>query len=149
LFDVIFAADSTLLDQTQYAQPAIFSIEYALSEMWKAKDVTPAYVLGHSVGEFAAAVAAGIMSVEDGMRLIAARGRLMTTECEAGVGAMKAVFSSQADVEKAIAAVAKKNPKAREMVAIAGINGPKIASSREIWTSSKRSWKRPAPETAP
>merc|ERR1719428_974210 len=66
------------------------------------------------------------MSVENGMRLIAARGRLMTTECEAGVGAMKAVFSKQADVEKAIADVAKKNPKAREMVAIAGINGPKM-----------------------
>merc|ERR1719387_3200749 len=126
LFDVIFAADSTLLDQTQYSQPAIFSIEYALSEMWKAKGVTPSFVLGHSVGEFAAAVTAGIMSVEDGMRLIAARGRLMTTECEAGVGAMKAVFSSQADVEKAIDAVAKKNPNARERVAIAGINGPKM-----------------------
>jgi acyl transferase domain-containing protein len=94
--------------------------------MWKAKGVTPAYVLGHSVGEFAAAVTAGIMSVEDGIRLIAARGRLMTSECEAGVGAMKAVFSPQADVEKAIDAVAKKNPKAREMVAIAGINGPKM-----------------------
>merc|ERR1719171_1814197 len=126
LFDVIFAADSTLLDQTQYSQPAIFSIEYALSEMWKAKGVTPAYVLGHSVGEFAAAVTAGIMSVEDGMRLIAARGRLMTTECEAGMGGMKAVFSPQADVEKAIDAVAKKNPNARERVAIAGINGPKM-----------------------
>merc|ERR1719387_3218772 len=126
LFDVIFAEDSTLLDQTQYSQPAIFAIEYALSEMWKAKGVTPAFVLGHSVGEFAASVAAGIMSVEDGMRLIAARGRLMTSECEGGVGGMKAVFSPQADVEKAIDAVAKKNPKAREMVAIAGINGPKM-----------------------
>jgi acyl transferase domain-containing protein len=126
LFDVIFAKDSTLLDQTQYSQPAIFSIEYALSEMWKAKGVTPAYVLGHSVGEFAAAVTAGIMSVEDGMRLIAARGRLMTSECKAGVGVMKAVFSPQADVEKAIDAAVKKNPKARELVAIAGINGPKM-----------------------
>merc|ERR1719428_2035223 len=66
------------------------------------------------------------MSVENGMRLIAARGRLMTTECEAGMGGMKAVFSPQADVEKAIDSVAKKNPKAREMVAIAGINGPKM-----------------------
>ena len=76
----MFRGDSAALDSTEYAQPAIFALEYALAEMWKARGVAPAYVIGHSVGEFAAAVVAGMMSLEDGMRLIAVRGRL-TQEC--------------------------------------------------------------------
>jgi acyl transferase domain-containing protein len=59
LLEVMFGGDTAALDSTEYAQPAIFALEYALAEMWKARGVAPAYVLGHSVGEFAAAVAAG------------------------------------------------------------------------------------------
>merc|ERR1719197_1007172 len=60
------------------------------------------------------------------MRLIATRGRLMTEKCEAGVGGMKAVFASQADVEKAISKLAESEPKVRDSVSIATINGPKM-----------------------
>merc|ERR1712224_667371 len=109
----IFTSDSTNLDQTRYSQPAIFALEYALSEMWKAKGVKPSVVLGHSVGEFAAAVLAGIMSVKDAMRLIVKRGQLMTEKCAAGV-------------EKAISKLAESEPKVRDSVAIATINGPKM-----------------------
>ena len=62
LLEVMFESDAATLDSTEYAQPAIFAVEYALTEMWRAKGVTPDFVLGHSVGEFAAAVAAGMPS---------------------------------------------------------------------------------------
>ena len=104
LLEVMFGGDSATIDATEYAQPAIFALEYALAEMWKARGVAPAYVLGHSVGEFAAAVVAGMMSVEDGMRLIAARGRLMQEMCEPGAGGMAAVFAAEAEVEAALRA---------------------------------------------
>ena len=107
-------------------EPAIFSLEYALAEMWKSKGVEPYAMLGHSVGEYAAAVVAGMMSVEDGMKLIAARGRLMMELCEAGVGTMKAVFASKAQVEAAMSKVSESEPELRESVAIAGVNGPKM-----------------------
>jgi acyl transferase domain-containing protein len=60
------------------------------------------------------------------MRLIAARGRLMTTECDPGTGVMRAVFTSEAKVEESIAEVEKTTPNARELVALAGNNGPKM-----------------------
>jgi myxalamid-type polyketide synthase MxaB len=75
------------------------------------------------------------MSVEDGMRLIAARGRLMTTECDPGTGVMRALFAPMAKVEEAISAVAEKNDKARDLVAVAGNNGPKmcvISGDKEV-----------------
>lgn len=126
LDEVMNAEDSTLLDQTRYSQPAIFAVSYALAEMWKAKGVKPTYVLGHSLGEFAASVTAGVMSIEDGMRLIAARGRLMTTECDPGTGIMRATFAPMAKIEEAISTVAETNDKARDLVAVAGNNGPKM-----------------------
>jgi len=66
-----------LLNETAYTQPALFSMEYALAEMWKGWGVAPAMVMGHSVGEYVAACTAGVFSLEDGIKLIAARGRLM------------------------------------------------------------------------
>ncbi|MEL7328226.1 MAG: SDR family NAD(P)-dependent oxidoreductase [Cyanobacteria bacterium J06559_1] len=65
------------LHQTANTQPALFAVSFALSELWRDWGIQPDYVLGHSVGEYAAAHAAGIISLEDGLRLIAARGRLM------------------------------------------------------------------------
>ncbi|QDV31858.1 Phenolphthiocerol synthesis polyketide synthase type I Pks15/1 [Planctopirus ephydatiae] len=64
---------------TQYAQPALFSIEWALGELWQNWGIRPAAMMGHSVGEYAAACLAGVLSVEDALLLVAERGRLMAT----------------------------------------------------------------------
>ena len=81
--------------------------------MWRSWGVEPAAVLGHSVGEYVAACLAGVFSLEDGLRLIAERGRLMATLPRGG--AMAAVFADEARVSKAIAGTG---------TAIACLNGP-------------------------
>ncbi|MEN9865885.1 MAG: hypothetical protein RL748_1475, partial [Pseudomonadota bacterium] len=78
LRDVIWPAGSdSPLNQTLYTQPALFALEVSLARLWMAWGVRPALVLGHSVGEFAAACIAGVFSLEDGVKLICARARLM------------------------------------------------------------------------
>ncbi|MBV8135610.1 MAG: polyketide synthase dehydratase domain-containing protein, partial [Deltaproteobacteria bacterium] len=79
LVDVIFAEDSgrDRLNETGYSQPALFAVEYALAELWRSLGITPDAVMGHSVGEFVAACIAGVMGLEDAIKLIAARARLM------------------------------------------------------------------------
>ncbi|RMQ40639.1 Amino acid adenylation domain protein [Pseudomonas cichorii] len=80
LLSILFPAegdDARLIDQTRYAQPALFALEYSLAQVWQSFGVVPDILLGHSLGEFAAACVAGVFSLEDGMRLVAERGRLM------------------------------------------------------------------------
>ncbi len=120
LLDLLFdAADPNdrahPLHQTAYTQPALFAIEYALAELWRSWGITPQAVLGHSVGEYVAAVLAGVFSLEDGLRLIVARGRLMQA-LPAG-GAMAAIFAS---VEAVRAAVVPHTA----VLDVAAINGP-------------------------
>ncbi len=109
------AGDPALMQSMTYAQPAIFAIQVALTELWRAWGVQPGVVAGHSLGEYAAAVAAGIFSLEDGLKLVCARGRLMDHLPQAG--GMAAVFASEAQ----IAAVLQ--PYAQHL-AIAVINHP-------------------------
>ncbi|THA54596.1 type I polyketide synthase [Streptomyces sp. A1136] len=82
------------LTSTRFAQPALFAVEYALARWWTARGVRPAALLGHSLGEWTAAAVAGVMGLEDAVRLVAARGRLME-ECPRGV--MLAVELTEAE----------------------------------------------------
>jgi natural product biosynthesis luciferase-like monooxygenase protein len=100
-----------IIDQTSYAQVALFVVEYALASWWRSLGVEPAVLLGHSVGEIALAVIAGSMSLEDGVKLVTARGRLMQ-ECR---GKMAAVFADRDSVEEAIGADSRE-------VSIAAVN---------------------------
>lgn len=82
------------INNTYYTQPAMFVIEYAVAKLWMGWGITPAAFVGHSIGEFVAAHLAGVFSLEDGLRLIATRGRMMS---ELPRGSMLAV---RADYEK-------------------------------------------------
>lgn len=83
--------DAEALSLAQYGQPVQFAIQYALARLWMSWGIRPASVVGHSMGEVAAGVVAGLFSLADGARLIAARARLMdsvrTPGCMASVGA--------------------------------------------------------------
>ena len=73
----IFGADADALTATATTQPATFCLEYALAQSWLARGVRPALLIGHSVGEFVAAVVSGVMNLADAARLVARRGALM------------------------------------------------------------------------
>lgn len=103
------------IDETAYTQPALFALEYALFQLWKSWGIEPNVVMGHSVGEYVAACVAGVFSLEDGLKLIAARGRLM--QALPLDGEMVALLT---DEVQALAAI---QPYAQE-VSIAAINGP-------------------------
>ena len=92
LLDVMFGRDGGEgdLGDTAWEQPALYALECALTALWVSVGVRPSVVLGHSVGEIAAAQAAGVFSLEDGMRFAAARGALLS---ETEPGAMAAVFA--------------------------------------------------------
>jgi acyl transferase domain-containing protein/surfactin synthase thioesterase subunit len=100
LLKVLFEREEDL-NQTRYTQPALYALEIAIAELLKSWGQEPDVVLGHSVGQYAAAVVAGIMSLEDGFRLIAKRAELMG-RLPAG-GAMAAVFCDLDTVNEIIA----------------------------------------------
>jgi phthiocerol/phenolphthiocerol synthesis type-I polyketide synthase E len=85
------------LRDTRWAQPALFTIGYALTELWKSWGIQPAAVIGHSVGEYVAATLAGVMTLEDALRLIARRGRLIGALPR---GSMLAVMAPAATLER-------------------------------------------------
>ena len=102
LLDVMFGRPDAMgdLDDPQWKQPAIYALECALAALWTSLGIRPDVVLGHSLGEIAAAHAAGVFGLEDGLRLAAVRGELVGAL--PGEGAMGAVFAPAGHVAKAL-----------------------------------------------
>ena len=120
LLSVMFAEPGSelaaKLDETIYTQPALFALEYALAQLWREWGIEPTYALGHSIGEYVAACVAGVFRLEDGLRLVAERARMMHAMPRDGV--MAAVFAREEQVAEVIAPLAAQ-------VSLAAINGPR------------------------
>jgi len=118
LLEVLYPSteESSLLNETAYTQPALFALEYALTELWQSWGIKPSVVIGHSVGEYLAACVAGAFNLEEGLKLIAKRASLMQALPQHGE--MVVVFADELAVQAVI------QPYLQE-VSIAAINSPK------------------------
>ena len=126
LLEVLFATNrdagagaGKALRHTSFAQPALFAVEMGLARLWQSWGVEPDVVLGHSVGQYAAACVAGVFSLEDGARLMAERGRLFGSLPDGG--RMVAVFADAKYAEE----IANDSPR----VSVAAYNGPNTVLS--------------------
>ena len=111
----ILRGQGTSLEGTADAQVALFAVEYAVAATWREWGIKPAYVLGHSVGEYAAACIAGALELPEAIRLVVARGRLMQALAPGGV--MAVVFAPEARVAASLVGHATS-------ASIAAVNGP-------------------------
>jgi acyl transferase domain-containing protein/NADPH:quinone reductase-like Zn-dependent oxidoreductase/acyl carrier protein len=100
LSTIIFGKNGELLEKTEYVQPALFCLELALFKLLEAIGVKPQYVLGHSLGEYVAATVAGVMSVNDGIKLVCMRAKLMQSLEQKG--AMLVVHANQKEISELI-----------------------------------------------
>ncbi len=117
LVQVLYADNdgASLLEDTAYAQPALFAMEYALAQLWRSWGIEPDVVMGYSLGEYVAATVADVFSLEEALKLVAERGRLMqsfTPEAE-----IVSVLASAAVVDAAIQPYA-------DQITIAAMNAP-------------------------
>ncbi|MFJ7237649.1 SDR family NAD(P)-dependent oxidoreductase [Streptomyces olivaceus] len=108
------ADDGAVIPRIAHAQPALFAVQTALFRLWESWGIRPTVMVGHSLGEYAAAWAAGVFSLEDGLRLVAERGRLLQSLPDNG--SMAAVLSAEAAVLDLLGDGSD--------VAIAAVNGP-------------------------
>ncbi|MEM7031805.1 MAG: beta-ketoacyl synthase N-terminal-like domain-containing protein, partial [Chloroflexota bacterium] len=114
LLSCLDSRDETWLSDTAKVQPTLFAVQVALATLWQSYGLEPTMVIGHSVGEIAAAHMAGILSLEDALRVVVQRGQVM--QRTKGQGQMVAVFLPKAEVESLITPY--------EGVVIAAINSP-------------------------
>ena len=112
LLDILWTGEA--LHQTANTQPALFAIEYSLAKVFEEWGVKPDLLIGHSIGEYTAACIAGVFSLEEALRLVSARGRLM--QSLPGGGQMVSARADEATVLDAIGA--------ESSVSIAAVNGP-------------------------
>jgi len=115
IIEVLYGSKGDRIDRTGYTQPVLYAVESGLAALWMSWGVEPAAVMGHSVGEYAAAQVAGVFSLEDGMRLVSARGRLMENLREPG--GMVAVLAGEAAVRRTV-------ERSLGRVSVAAVNGP-------------------------
>jgi acyl transferase domain-containing protein/aryl carrier-like protein len=115
------------LDQTAYAQPsALFSLEYSLTQLWLSWGVEPQVVMGHGVGEYIAACVAGVLSLEEGLRLMSKYGCLI--QSLSANGEMATVFADEVSIQAVLA-------QEKQKVSIAALNGPQntvIAGDQQV-----------------
>jgi acyl transferase domain-containing protein len=118
---LIFAAEADAaeeqLKQTAITQPALFVIEYALAQLWMEWGIKPSAMIGHSIGEYVAACLAGVFSLEDALRLVVARGRLMQS---LPPGAMLSVPLAESELTTLLATQGNRD------VSLAAINAPSL-----------------------
>lgn len=124
------------INQTTYTQPALFALEYALATLWQSWGIQPDVLIGHSVGELVAACVAGVFTLESGLKLVAARGRLMGALPQEGemVSLLAADSAGSAGLAGTLARVRKAIAPYRHEVSIAAVNGPQnivISGKRE------------------
>eukprot|EP01105_Mastigella_eilhardi_P026936 TRINITY_DN79_c0_g1_i2.p1 TRINITY_DN79_c0_g1~~TRINITY_DN79_c0_g1_i2.p1 ORF type:complete len:3211 (-),score=827.00 TRINITY_DN79_c0_g1_i2:42-9635(-) len=118
------------IHSTRFTQAVLFSIEYSLAELWASLGVAPTVVMGHSLGEYVAACIAGVFSLEDALKLVEARGRLMgtlETRSDLLVGGMSAVAATEEKVRAALATISTKAHPGQPLsqsVSVAAVNAP-------------------------
>jgi acyl transferase domain-containing protein/acyl carrier protein/nucleoside-diphosphate-sugar epimerase len=132
LLDLLFAPEAaSRLDETWATQPCLFALEWALGELWRSWGVEPQAVLGHSIGGLAAACMAGVLDLEDGLRLAVLRGRLL--QGAAGEGGMLAVAAGEAAVAQVLGqGVELAAVNAPERVVLAGPAAALASAARQL-----------------
>lgn len=122
LWDVV-QNDEVKLNQTHITQPAILSASYAIYKLLVEKELSqPAYLAGHSLGEYSALVCAGVIEFSDAVKLVEARGQFMQQAVPAGVGAMYAIIGL--DDDKVVASCEQVQKETNEVVAAVNFNSP-------------------------
>ncbi|HEY1805122.1 MAG TPA: acyltransferase domain-containing protein, partial [Terracidiphilus sp.] len=131
----VWANEHGELEQASLVQPALYAYGWALSEFWRSCGVEPEVVLGHSLGEYVAATVAGVMTPEEGIRLVAARGRL--TQDLGLAGGMIAIVAGEEEVRRMLATSGLHLD-----LSVAAVNGPRsvvVSGGREAIQSFEQS----------